>query len=247
MHEARNTEATTDGYGGVSWKKRSELDGLRAVLDDGDVNGKKNAFIDAIHRRAIASVLDRTKNVARALDFGCGVGRLIPLLCKYAGEVFGVDRTPGMLEVARENLSISPDRLRLWENGPLPFDPQTFGVILSVYVFSCVPDTDVADGLMQLRRVIEPDGTLIMLEQIAPNRGLTRGYYAQHLRAAGFNVTSMRAVRGGSSRLVGMISKPWFPSRFINAAAAIEVAVAPYERHRDWDYYDCVITSRPIT
>jgi SAM-dependent methyltransferase len=37
----------------------------------------------------------------RALDFGCGVGRLAEAMADYAGEVVGLDISPGMLELAR--------------------------------------------------------------------------------------------------------------------------------------------------
>jgi SAM-dependent methyltransferase len=37
----------------------------------------------------------------RALDFGCGVGRLTEAMCAYAGSVTGFDISPGMLETAR--------------------------------------------------------------------------------------------------------------------------------------------------
>lgn len=37
----------------------------------------------------------------RALDFGCGVGRLAEAMTEYAAEVTGVDISPGMLELAR--------------------------------------------------------------------------------------------------------------------------------------------------
>jgi SAM-dependent methyltransferase len=37
----------------------------------------------------------------RALDFGCGVGRLAEAMTDYAGEVVGLDISPGMLALAR--------------------------------------------------------------------------------------------------------------------------------------------------
>src|SRR5512140_2314417 len=37
----------------------------------------------------------------RALDFGCGVGRLAEAMTAYAQRVTGLDISPGMLEVAR--------------------------------------------------------------------------------------------------------------------------------------------------
>ena len=40
----------------------------------------------------------------RALDFGCGVGRLLIPLSKRCEQVVGVDVSETMLEIARENL-----------------------------------------------------------------------------------------------------------------------------------------------
>jgi SAM-dependent methyltransferase len=60
-------------------------------------------------RRDIADVAGRLAQiagdelkVARALDFGCGVGRLSEAMCAYADEVVGYDISPGMLAQARQ-------------------------------------------------------------------------------------------------------------------------------------------------
>jgi SAM-dependent methyltransferase len=48
--------------------------------------------------------LEQTTGVrpsGRALDFGCGAGRLTEAMCAHAGEVTGYDISPGMLEKAR--------------------------------------------------------------------------------------------------------------------------------------------------
>jgi SAM-dependent methyltransferase len=42
-----------------------------------------------------------TPSRKRALDFGCGVGRLTQALANYFNEVYGVDIAPSMLELAR--------------------------------------------------------------------------------------------------------------------------------------------------
>jgi len=42
--------------------------------------------------------------ITRALDFGCGVGRLLLPLARISQEVVGVDVAPRMLEIARQNL-----------------------------------------------------------------------------------------------------------------------------------------------
>jgi SAM-dependent methyltransferase len=58
----------------------------------------------SFHIEPIAEDLKRLTGAfpsGRALDFGCGVGRLAEAMGAYASEVCGVDISPGMLEIAR--------------------------------------------------------------------------------------------------------------------------------------------------
>jgi len=57
-----------------------------------------NAIFSIIHER-----LDSSFAPARALDFGCGVGRLVLPLAERCKEVTGVDVSPSMLAEARRN------------------------------------------------------------------------------------------------------------------------------------------------
>jgi len=57
-----------------------------------------------VHIDPIARELETLTGVrphGRALDFGCGVGRLAEAMTAYASEVTGVDVSPGMLALAR--------------------------------------------------------------------------------------------------------------------------------------------------
>ena len=52
----------------------------------------------------VVSGLEKTTGArpsGRALDFGCGVGRLAEAMTRYADQVTGVDISPGMLAIAR--------------------------------------------------------------------------------------------------------------------------------------------------
>lgn len=238
-----NDPATADGYGGISWTERSHLSGLRSVLDSADVQGKKNAFIDAIHSSVIEDTLEARGTIDRALDFGCGVGRLTPLLRRFAREVHAVDRTPGMLDVARANRILPEDHLHLWQSGAMPFDPGTFDFVLSVYVFSCIPNANVLEGLHEIGRVTAARAQFLMIEQISPARGLTHEYYADQLRSAGFSVVSARPIRGSTSPLVRYISRSWFPPALLRAAAQLERRTASYRRYRPTEYYDYAIVA----
>lgn len=59
-------------------------------------------YVDQVFA-ALRLYLGREPQPGRALDFGCGVGRLlIPLAARFA-EVVGVDVSPSMMEEARQN------------------------------------------------------------------------------------------------------------------------------------------------
>jgi SAM-dependent methyltransferase len=97
------------------WDKWAKDDPYRGVLgvdtqslSDEDV---KSAFFESGERH-IAYVLDLvdtflggTDKSSAALDFGCGVGRLLRPLASRFDKVTGIDISPQMLEIARSNLA----------------------------------------------------------------------------------------------------------------------------------------------
>ena len=55
----------------------------------------------------------------------------------------------------------------------LPFDDNTFDVVIHTLVFCSV--TDVSKGLAEIKRVLKPDGKLLFIEHVLPKRiGLKR-------------------------------------------------------------------------
>lgn len=88
----------------------------------------------------------------RALDFGCGVGRILLPLALRVPQVTGVDISPAMLEEARRNC----DRARignvtLIEPHELEGDEQRYDLIHSYIVFQHVPERM---GLRALRMLV---------------------------------------------------------------------------------------------
>jgi trans-aconitate methyltransferase len=92
------------------WNRHAETDPLWAVLTHPE---KKNrlwdsaAFfetgqheIDELMRYAGSLGVELARG--RALDFGCGVGRLTRALAGHFDQVYGVDISPAMLELARK-------------------------------------------------------------------------------------------------------------------------------------------------
>lgn len=97
--------------------------------------------------------IDPTFNIRNALDFGCGVGRLVIPLASIADEVTGIDISPSMLAEARNNyetrnlqnvsLVLADDALSLVN--------QTYDFVHSFIVFQHIP---VPRGEKIFRRLV---------------------------------------------------------------------------------------------
>ncbi len=96
------------------------------------------------------------------LDVGCGTGivaRTAADLVAPAGSVTGLDLNEAMLTVARR---VRPDLdWRHGDAGALPFDEQTFDVVLSQMALMFVPDRTAA--LREMGRVVKQGGTVGLL------------------------------------------------------------------------------------
>jgi SAM-dependent methyltransferase len=95
----------------------------------------------------------------RILDLGCGKGRFAKMLCQQGASVVGLDLSPAMLDVATgiERVRASARRL--------PFGPASFDGVVAVEVFEHLarPSLDVVLG--EIRRVLKPGGTLVIVDK----------------------------------------------------------------------------------
>src|SRR6202011_2169446 len=135
------SESHRDGYEGISWAERSTYGVLGAVLDPADTAGRKNIFLDQVHRLALREALGRS-HFTRALDFGTGTGRFLRLLAHHSGEVYALDRTSEMLAIARTQYSMPEDHFVCSRALEFPFSDRLFDLVLSVYVLSVAPRAD---------------------------------------------------------------------------------------------------------
>jgi SAM-dependent methyltransferase len=99
----------------------------------------------------------------RVLDFGCGAGRTLRQFTESADQAtcfVGCDIHFDSVRWVAQNLSPPFGVFRNGERPPLPFPDQTFDLIYAVSVFSHLSET-WASWLLELRRVLRPDGLLI--------------------------------------------------------------------------------------
>ena len=155
----------------------------------------------------------------KALDVGCGVGRIIQQLAPRFAEVHGVDVSDEMLRLAGERLKPFPNvQLHRLDGTDLKLFPDnTFNIMWSYSVFYHMPRDLYYGYLKELSRVMVPGGRLIYqlaqlyswrrwfqavfrIEPDSKDTNVRRFYTMGHLRKLaadnGFEVLSIEAGQG---------------------------------------------------
>lgn len=105
----------------------------------------------------------------RLLDVGCGTGTLTLLAREAAGEtgeVFGIDGSPEMIEVAREKAVKAREEIdfKVGLIETLPFPDGHFDLVLSSFMLHHLPDELKRDGFFEIKRVLKPGGRLLAVD-----------------------------------------------------------------------------------
>ena len=153
------------------WERFGQTDPLWAVLTDPSKRGQGwnideffatgRAEIDAVLRKVARLGLPLPRR--RALDFGCGVGRLTQALARHFDRADGVDVSPSMLKLARQ-YNQHQDRCVYHENGKPDlalFDDGAFSFAYSVLVLQHMEPRYSTGYIRELLRVLSPGGVLV--------------------------------------------------------------------------------------
>ncbi len=99
----------------------------------------------------------------KALDFGCGIGRLTQALADYFDEVHGVDVAPSMIRLAcRYNRRGDKCRYHLNDSPSLSlFADDSFDLIYSVLTLQHIDPKDSRAYVKEFIRILAPHGSLI--------------------------------------------------------------------------------------
>ncbi len=202
-----------------TWDEMAARDPLWAVLtwpekygnrwrvDDFFANGRVEAEEIEHHLRSTHPSVPRRK----ALDFGCGVGRVAQALASYFGEVIGVDVSPKMIELAKRYDNTSkctfvanpkPD-LSMFEDG-------TFDLVYSNITLQHMDKRLIELYLKEFLRVVSSDGIVVfqLLSHRAPTlkaqvlRLLPYSLYRK-ISHPGWPIVPMNAIR--KERLLGLL------------------------------------------
>jgi len=153
------------------WHAFGQQDPLWAILTDSQKRGGK-WDLDEFFKTGRDEIDNVTRYIEslglpllrkKALDFGCGVGRLTQALCRGFDECYGVDIAPSMIKLADEYnrhgarchyIVNATDDLKV-------FADNTFDLIYTVIVLQHMRPEYSRRYIAELMRVLAPNGVLI--------------------------------------------------------------------------------------
>lgn len=158
-----------------------------------------------------AKVMDRVALTAfaelvgdgRVLDLGCGPGRIAAYLAEKGVDVFGIDLSPGMVEVARK---LHPHlRFEVGTMTALDLADGSVAGICAWYSIVHVPDGHLPAALAELHRVLEPGGHVVLAFQVGDETG-------ERTEAFGHEV-ALTFHRRPPERVAGLLAAAGLPVR----------------------------------
>lgn len=99
---------------------------------------------------------------SKALDVGCGIGFLLPLLASYADEVVALDYSAPVMEYARfmaKKRNLNTTSFVQGDIIDLPFEDDSFDLVVCMSVLEHFKDPKIP--LSELKRVLKAGGILI--------------------------------------------------------------------------------------
>lgn len=154
-----------------SWNEWGKRDPLWVILSDPDKRDGQwdlDEFL-ATGPREVGALLGKVADLGfeidrrRALDFGCGVGRITQALCEHFGECTGVDIAPSMIEAA-ERYNRFPARCSYLVNAKSDLGQFSSGHFDLVYCKLVLQHMDPAFSrkyIAEFMRVLSAGGLLV--------------------------------------------------------------------------------------
>ena len=202
---------------GVTRKYWDEMAGRgpdRSVMDHNDRRGHKNKYLTYIRDNAIQNALKEIPAQTAILDFGCGTGNLLRMLCNRGYHPVGVDISFDLLRHACR-FKKNDGLLVQYDGEHLPFPSNFFNACVTHEVLIHLTDDELLNQcLKEINRVLKPGGLFIAVEQTRRKRvfkkkdmKLQRSVeeFLHLLKSAGFSNRRNMIIRRGHFPLIYLI------------------------------------------
>jgi SAM-dependent methyltransferase len=134
--------------------------GYSAVAEDYARNIFDELAQKPLDRQLLDRFADQVRGKGPACDLGCGPGQIARYLKDRGVDALGVDLAPGMVEQARK---LNPDiPFYVGNMAALDFPEGAWAGIAAFYSIIHIPRPDVTAALVELKRVLQPGGLLLV-------------------------------------------------------------------------------------
>ena len=109
------------------------------------------------------------------LEIGIGSGLNLPFYSSAVTQLYGVDRSPELLAMARERAVAAPFPVELLSQDAdrLALDDASIDTVIVTWSLCSI--ANAADALREMRRVLKPGGALIFIEHgLSPDAGIRK-------------------------------------------------------------------------
>jgi len=118
------------------------------------------------------------KQAGAVLDVGCGTGIHLEMYQRYGCNLYGIDTSPSMLELARTRLGERAE-LRLADAPQLPYEDGFFDLVLCMLVLHEMDEQVRNTVIGELTRVIKPDGRILLIDFHAGKPRPLKGWFSK--------------------------------------------------------------------
>ena len=110
------------------------------------------------------------KKGMKVLDVGCGTGIHLDMYRRFNCNLYGIDTSPSMLNVAKSRLGDTAE-LHLGDATQMPYKKDTFDLILCMLALHEMDQSTRILVLSEIRRVLKTDGHILFVD-----------YHTRHIR-----------------------------------------------------------------
>ncbi len=131
-----------------------------------DIFAKKGKFFTNPHQdMERLTKIFKENDVQRVLDLGCGTGRHLLFFSKKGFDIYGLDKSPKGLEIAKnwldeEDLSAKLTHQRIDQK--FPYENDFFDVVISIQVIHHNLMKDIIFTVKEIERVLKPKGFIFI-------------------------------------------------------------------------------------